>query len=689
MTSDLLFELGTEELPSGLVKLLSIALLDELKKRLDAAGISYGQLRAFATPRRLAFRIEALALMQAPQFISRRGPAVAVGLKEGQPTPALLGFAKSCGVSLEQLSVVATDKGDWYQFEARQEGLPTKALIADMISASVAALPIAKPMRWGNGSVEFARPIHWVLLLLGNDVIDCEILGVQSGSYSYGHRFHAPSAIHIPCASEYEACLAKAYVIADFDARRAEIVSQIQGLAQSCQGVAVMPDDLLDEVTSIVEWPQALLAGFDEAFLAVPAEVLIASMQAHQKCFALRDAQGKILPYFIAVANIQSQNPAQVVAGNEKVMRARLSDAAFFFNQDRKSPLSAYIPQTEKVVFQQRLGSLSDKVSRMKLIVTKLAAPLHLDEALALRAVTLSKCDLLSGMVGEFPELQGLMGYYYALHDGEDESLALALNEQYMPRFAADSLPQTALGFALSLSDRLDTLVGIFAIGQKPSGDKDPFKLRRHALALVRMLIASHTPLSLRALLTEARLALGTTLSMDEAQYEELRQFILDRIYAYYQAQGIHSDRIDAVRACQEDDLGDLDKRLKALQRFLHRPEAEALAYASKRVNNLLTHAKIERTAVLPEYLLLAEERALFEAVSSLFLRFDALYAEKQYELILDESANLKPLLDAFFENVMVMVEDEQLKRNRLNLLADLQVLLQGVANIALLQWNS
>lgn len=689
MTSDLLFELGTEELPSGLVKPLSEALLDDVQKRLALSGIAHQHAFAYATPRRIALRIEGVAAMQSAQSISRRGPAVAVGLKDGQPTAALLGFAKSCGISVEQLSVIATDKGDWYQFEAVKEGQPTQDLIAAIISDAVSGLPIPKPMRWGDGDAQFARPVHWAVLLFGDKPIELSLLGVQTASKTYGHRFHAPAAIDITHPSDYEACLAKAYVMPDFAKRRAEIVSQITKLASAHQAEAVMPESLLDEVTSIVEWPQALIAHFDESFLAVPAEVLIASMQAHQKCFALRNREGQIQPYFITVANIQSQNPVQVVAGNEKVMRARLSDAAFFFNQDRKEPLSAHIPQTEKVVFQARLGSLANKVSRTKAIVSALVPKLNLDETQAMRAVSLSKCDLLTGMVGEFPELQGLMGYYYALHDGEHEAVAIAQNEQYMPRFAADKLPTTPLGFALSLADRLDTLVGIFAIGQKPSGVKDPFKLRRHALAVVRMLIASQTPLSIHELLSEARLALGMTVPMDDALFEELRQFILDRMYAYYQAQGVSADRIDAVRARQEDNLCDLDKRLKALQIFLNYPEAEALSSACKRVNNLLSHAKLERGSVLPEYLLLDEEKALFEAVSSMFARFDGLYLQGQYEAILNEAAALRPVLDAFFEAVMVMVEDENLKHNRLNLLADLQSLLQGVADISLLQLNT
>ena len=467
MINDFIFELGCEELPSGAVWPLADEFANHLLAALDKAQLAYGVVKRFATPRRIALLINALQTEQASQQVTRRGPAaVAAFDKEGNPTPALIGFAKSCNVGIEALTRIQTDKGDWMVYEFESAGVKTKDLLPTLIQQALAALPIAKPMRWGSGDDEFARPVHWAVALYGDEVIGDALLGVATGRTSRGHRFHHPQELTISSAQSYESQLHEAFVVADFAARRELIKVQIQQLAATHQAIPVMPDALLDEVTSIVEWPQALIANFEKEFLEVPPEALIASMQSHQKSFALKDQEGNLLPYFITVANIASTNPQQVIAGNEKVMRARLSDAAFFFKQDKKHSLSEYIPATEQVIFQVKLGSLQDKVLRVKALMIHLSQLLDISEEKAVRAAVLSKCDLLTGMVGEFPELQGLMGYYYACNDGEDIQIATALNEQYMPRFAADNLPQSNLGLALSLADRLDTLVGIFAIGQ-------------------------------------------------------------------------------------------------------------------------------------------------------------------------------------------------------------------------------
>ncbi|CEK09847.1 glycine--tRNA ligase subunit beta [Legionella hackeliae] len=690
MVNDFLFELGCEELPSGAVWPLTEALTANLLQALEKAQISYGKVHSFATPRRLAVLITQLQEEQPSQTVSRRGPAVAAAYApDGQPTPALLGFAKSCGVEVEALSVSKTDKGEWLAYESTSEGAKTKDLMPELVHQAIANLPIPKPMRWGDGDAEFARPVHWAVLLYGNEVIKTNILGVETGRKTYGHRFHHPQAIEITAPKDYESLLQQAFVITDFAARRAMIVKQVQQLAENYSAKAVMPESLLDEVTSIVEWPQALLADFEKEFLKVPSEALIASMQSHQKCFALQDKSGQLLPHFITVANISSSQPSQVVLGNEKVMRARLSDAAFFFHQDQKEPLSQRIAATEKVVFQAKLGTLREKAARIEELMKVLSDSLHLDKQQATRAAQLSKCDLMTGMVGEFPELQGLMGYYYARHDGEANEVAVALNEQYMPRFAADNLPSSPLGVAISLADRLDTLVGIFAIGQKPSGVKDPFKLRRHALAIARLLISTPAKLNLAMLIAETVKIYGNKVSIDAASIAEIQPFILERMQSHYHSQNISVDLFHAVRARQENWLFDFDKRIVALAEFVVLPEATVLSAACKRVNNLLQQADQSLAMSIDENLLEeGAERSLFTHLRDMEKRVEPLYIAADYKNILTQLASLREPVDAFFEHVMVMVENQAIKKNRLQLLARLQALLQGVADISLLQLN-
>jgi len=690
MLNDVLFELGTEELPSGAVWPLVDALANHLSACFLRDKIEHGEIRRFATPRRLAVLIRDVAASQAPQAISRRGPAYAAGMSaDGQPLPPLLGFAKSCGVSVDALTTTKTNKGEWWAYEAVSEGLATKTVLPDILQECLAALPIAKLMRWGSSDALFVRPVHWAVLLFGDEVIKTSLLGVETGRKSFGHRFHHPGAIEIPQPQAYEGLLEKAFVVADFSTRRERIVSQIEQLASANGYQAVMPDALLDEVTSIVEWPVALLAHFERAFLDVPAEALIAAMQSHQKCFALQDKHKQLLPCFITVSNILSTNPEQVIHGNEKVMRARLSDAAFFYRQDKRQALGQYSAQTATVMFQARLGSLHDKMMRLQKLIKPLVEPLQLDSTEALRAAELSKCDLMTGMVNEFPELQGLMGYYYASHDGETNSVAVALNEQYMPRFAADNLPQSALGLALSLVDRLDTLVGAFAIGQKPTGDKDPFKLRRHALAVVRLLIATPAPLKLSTLLEDALHAYGEAVGPVDDAFGDLKPFILERMQSFYQSQGISAELVLAVRARQDEWFCDLDKRINALLTFITLPEAGSLSAACKRVNNLLQHTAITLKEVDPSLFVENAEKTLFKSMQSVEKSVLSLYSEGNYVQILSQLAGLKEPVDAFFDEVMVMAEDAAIKENRLSLLARLQTLLQGVADISMLKFNT
>jgi glycyl-tRNA synthetase beta chain len=683
MVHDFLFELGCEELPSSSVWPLA----DEFQKlmcaALDKAQLDYQAVKAFATPRRFALCIEGLQAEQKRQTLTRRGPASSAAFDaQGEPTPALLGFAKSCGVGVEELSKTTTDKGEWIVYEAQTAGVKTKTLLPELVLHCLSALPIAKPMRWGNSDVLFARPVHWALMIFGDEPIEQEFLGVRSSNQTRGHRFHHPQTFTIARPAEYEVQMKKAFVVADFAQRRALILSQVEALAQEHQATAVLPKALLDEVTSIVEWPQALLVPFEPAFLKVPAQALIASMQSHQKCFALKNKEGALLPYFITVSNIQSKDPQQVVLGNEKVMRARLSDAAFFFAQDQKQPLSHHLPMMEKVIFQAKLGTLADKTRRVQVLMSHWVDALQLEPKQVERAALLSKCDLMTGMVSEFPELQGLMGYYYALHDGEDQEVAVALNEQYMPRFAGDELPASPLGLALSLADRLDTLAGSFSLGLKPSGVKDPFKLRRHALAVVRLLIALPAKLSLNGLIQEAAAAFISPSDVVGAQSTELKSFILDRLQSHYLAQGVPVGIVHAARARQDDWLYDLDQRIRALEHFVLMPQASALAAACKRVANMLNQADASVcSAQFDEGLLVQEsEKALYDEIQRV-----GQDAVGEYGFVLKELARLKEPVDAFFDSVLVMVEDEKLKRNRLVLLAKLQALLTGVADIGCL----
>ena len=689
MMHDVLFELGTEELPSGAVFSLAESLANQLVARLATANVAHRSVQFFATPRRLAVLIHGVDDTQAEQAISRRGPAFAAGQdKNGEPTQALIGFAKSCGVAVDALTTVETDKGKWWLYECVAPGAKTSDLLPGMMNESLANLPIAKPMRWGDGDTEFARPVHWAVLLFGDDVIQCDVLGVQTSRKSYGHRFHHPEAIEIASPAAYESTLKKAFVIADFATRRQMIIEQAESLATSAGFNAVMPASLVDEVTSIVEWPVALLANFDAQFLDVPSEALIASMQSHQKCFALRDKTGALVPHFIAVSNIKSIGAEHVIAGNEKVMRARLSDAAFFYQKDMSQSLHDYRKDTGQVLFQAKLGSLLDKSDRMRVIVESFANWMQLSQDDASRAAELSRCDLMTGMVGEFPELQGLMGYYYALHDGETDAVSIALKEQYMPRFSADGLPTTNLGCALSLADRLDTLVGAFAIGQKPTGVKDPFKLRRHALAVIRLLMQMPQAPALSVLIEQSMHAYGNHLQPEPGSMDALRLFILERLYAYYESQSITADLVHAVRARQEDELFDMDQRIKALSEFVKRPESLRLSAACKRVTNVLNHAAKTHCRAEVDAALFQEsaEEKLFQSIERVEDVVSSYYATHEYSDILTQLANLREPVDDFFEHVMVMTDDEAQKNNRLNVLARMQTLLQGVADISLLE---
>lgn len=687
--SDFLFELGVEELPSKAVLSLSEGLAVNIQAGLDDAKIEHGEILSFGAPRRIAVLVKNVAHVQAKQTISRRGPAVAGSMdNNNNPLPSLLGFAKSCNVDVGSLTTIKTEKGEWWLYEACVDGANSRDVLFSITEEAVTKLPIAKLMTWGEGHYNFSRPVHWGLMLFGEEVIQGNMLGIITDRVSYGHRFHHPQAIKINKPEDYASNLYTGHVIVEFAKRRAVILEQLQNIATKNNVLPIIPEDLLDEVTSIVEWPCAIFADFSKEFLEIPAEVIIESLQQHQKCFAVRDLSNKLAPHFITIANIESKDPKRVKAGNEKVVRARLSDAAFFYKQDTKQPLENYTLTLDKVVFHAKLGSIADKVLRVTKLSKYLASHFALNVNLAERAVFLSKCDLLTGMVGEFPELQGVMGCYYAEHSGEHNDVSLAIKEQYYPRFAADVLPNSNYGLVLSLADRIDTLVGLFAIGQKPSGVKDPYKLRRHALAVVRILLNAPTKLSLVQLINNAIDCFVDKIVINrEDLLFSLSHFIFERMLSFYQAQGIDAQYFNAVKIKQSNYLCDIDLRIKALLKYKEIPEAESLSAACKRVDNLLISSKIclDKVNISENIFVESAESTLYGAIVNIENKVNNLLLVSDYSGILQSLASIKQPLDAFFDNVMVMVEQEDIKLNRLSLLNRLQKLLKTVADISLI----
>lgn len=682
----LLVELGVEELPPGAIDTLSDALADGIRRGLDDAGVAFEKVIAYATPRRLAVRVEALADKQPDREVEKRGPALAAAFKEGQPTRAAEGFARSCGVSVDQLIQLETDKGTWLGYREQQQGEASVELLPEIIARAIAALPVPRNMRWGASRIEFSRPVHWLVVLYGDQLVPAEVLGLTSGRETRGHRFHYPEAIRLAHADDYLAALESAWVIADRDKRRERIREQVLAEAELLEAEAVIDEELLVEVSGLVEWPVALTGSFDERFLEVPAECLISSMKANQKYFHLLDGSGKLKPTFITIANIDSHEPEQVIAGNEKVIRPRLADAAFFYATDRRHPLADRIPQLDKVVFQQRLGTLADKASRSQVIATHIAARIGGDQRLAQRATELAKCDLVTEMVLEFPELQGIMGRYYADHDGEDSEVAQALEEQYLPRFADDRIPATRTGQALAIADRLDTLTGIFGIGQRPSGTKDPFALRRAAIGVLNILIKGELDLDLRELL-ELAAAQHKELPKSEGLVDEVLGYMLDRFRAWARDEDIGAEIYLAVRARPVTRPLDFARRLRAVHSFSKREEAAALAAANKRVSNILARQEHDRSTQVNVGLLSEDaEKALHEAVTQCQQQVAPLFESARYSDALDVLASLRAPIDAFFDQVMVMADDSDVRSNRLALLVSLQALFLEIADIAELQ---
>lgn len=686
-TNTLLIELGTEELPPKSLKTLATAFYDNVIAQLDASDLSYSNAKWFASPRRLAVVVEQLVAQQADKVVEKRGPAVNVAFDaDGNATKAAQGWARSNGITVEQADRLATDKGEWLLHKATKSGQSIQTLLPAMVNTAVAKLPIAKPMRWGSSRIQFIRPVHTVTLMFGNEVIAGEVLGVKSNNQLLGHRFHHQGFVTLNHADEYEASLKAAYVVADFAERRAKIVADVNAAASKLGATALLDDDLLDEVAGITEWPVTLVGSFDEEFLQIPAEPLIYSMKDHQKYFPVMDANGQLLAKFIFVTNIESKQPDAIVKGNEKVIRPRLADAEFFFKTDKKQSLASRLVSLENVLFQKQLGTLKAKSVRIALMSKHIASTLNENADDAYRAGLLSKTDLMTDMVLEFPQVQGTMGKYYARHDGEVEAVAQALEDQYRPRYAGDSLPEGVIGSAVAIADKVDTLVGIFGINQAPKGDKDPFALRRAAIGMIRIIIEKQLPLDITDLLTVSIESYGDKLSNANTATDVIN-FVMGRFRAYYQEQGISVDVIQAVLANKPTAPLDFEQRVKAVSFFRSLPEAQALAAANKRVGNIL--AKFDGELLTTFDLELATEPAeiaLAQVFSALTVELAPLFANKDYQTALTKLASLRAPVDEFFDNVMVMADDEAVKTNRLTLLSQLRASFFNVADISLLQ---
>jgi glycyl-tRNA synthetase beta chain len=690
MMKELLFEIGTEELPPTSLRELAGALASGLSAQLDEHGIHHGKLHQFCTPRRLAVIVEDVAVRQPAQARFRRGPSVAAAFDgNGMATKAAIGFAQSCGVDVKDLEKERSDKGEWLVFKKLDEGERTAVLLPPMLEKVLNDLPIAKRMRWGSGSAEFVRPIHWVCMVLGEQTVVGEIFGITVGQLTFGHRFHAPGPILVAAASQYPALLRQqGYVEASFGDRRAAIEHQVSGLASEHGLQADLAANLLDEVTGLVEWPVAIVASFDAQFLAVPAEVLIETMRKNQKYFALRDSSGQLQANFIAVANIVSEDPEQVRLGNERVIRPRFSDAKFFWEQDLSRPLQDHFERLKTVVFQERLGTIAEKSQRVVGLAREIAILLDDNPGSVERAAFLAKCDLVTSMVAEFPALQGTMGKYYARKWGEDQEVCDALEQQYLPRFAGDSLPASRCGLTLALADRLDTLVGIFGIGQKPTGTKDPYGLRRASIAVLRILIETPLDLDLGVLLRTAEQGFDqAAIAPDTA--DSVQKYVFDRLIGFYQEQGITQDTVDAVIATNETVISQLDLKVHALQQFRNAAGCPSLVAANKRIRNMVAKSgMLFDRSVAPDSALFSQaaEGHLWRRVVAAEIEIQPLVEKRDYNAVLQKLADLRDDVDTFFDQVLVMDGDSTIRENRLRLLMRLEGLFLHVADISFLQ---
>jgi glycyl-tRNA synthetase beta chain len=711
---DFLVEIGTEELPPKALLSLSRAFVSALGAGLDKASLAHGEVSGFATPRRLAVYVKRLAAHQPDQNLRRRGPPLAAAFDAaGAPTRAALAFAQSCGTGVEALERLDEGKGTFLYYVGTRAGEPVAQLLPALVQAALDQLPIPRRMHWGEGHAMFVRPVHWVVMLYGKEVVPAMVLDTRAGRHTRGHRFHAPKPLSLASPGAYEKTLReKGFVLADFATRRERIRTQVTAAAASLKGRALIGEALLDEVTALTEWPVALAGSFEERFLSLPREVLTSTLEDHQRYFPVEGPLGGLLPAFVTVSNIESRDPARVREGNERVVRARLADAAFFWEQDRREPLAARRAGLDTVTFQAKLGSLGDKTRRVRGLAGDIAAAIGGSSEEALRAADLAKCDLLTAMVGEFPELQGVMGTYYAQADGEPHEVALSLREHYLPRSAGDELPATRTGLALAIADKLDTLAGIFAIGEKPTGTKDPFGLRRAALGVQRILIERRIDLDLKGYIARAlegvRADIGRLRSQAaavqapspapppgaDAVANEIYDFLMERLRAYYLEGGaaaatpgraaVTTEMFDAVLAGRPASPLDFDARLTALSTFLELPEAASLTAANKRIANILRKANTTAPAQIDVRLLReGAEVRLFDSMHGLRDSVATATAQREYAGALGRLAQLRPAVDAFFDQVLVMDENPQLRANRLSLLAQLRGLFAGVADLS------
>ena len=687
-TENLLIEIGTEELPPKSLRTLAEAFAANFQAELEKAGLEFADVNWMAAPRRLALTVTALADSQADKVIEKRGPAVSVAFDaEGNATKAAQGWARGNGITVEQAGRIKTDKGEWLLHKSEVKGLSTQALVADMVATALAKLPVSKPMRWGNSPIQFIRPVHTVTMLFGDEALEGEILGVKAARTIRGHRFLGKGDFELPHADNYVDLLEDhGMVMVDYERRKDVIRKQVIAAAEEHGGVAEIEEDLLEEVTSLVEWPVTLVGNFEERYLDVPAEALIYTMKDNQKYFPMLSTNGDLLPKFIFVSNIISKDVRQVIEGNEKVVRPRLADAEFFFNTDKKRTLESRLADLETVLFQKQLGTLKEKSQRIADLAAAIAGKIAANTEHAQRAGLLAKADLMSDMVVEFPDVQGVMGMHYARNDGEAEEVAIALNEQYMPRYAGDRLPESLVACSVALADKLDTLVGIFGIGQIPKGDKDPFALRRAAIGTLRIIIEKDLSLDLVDLVDTAKALFGDKLSNQNVSTDVVA-FVLGRFPAWYKDAGISVDVIQAVLARRPTQPADFDKRVKAVNHFRGLDASATLAAANKRVGNILAKFEGElNTAVDASLLQEDAEKALACAVDAKVELLAPLFAAGDYQQALTELSELRDVVDTFFDNVMVMADDEALKINRLTLLNTLRNQFLNVADISVLQ---
>jgi glycyl-tRNA synthetase beta chain len=686
--ANLLFELGTEELPPKALKKLADALGREFVQGLDDVGLEHGEVTTYCGPRRLALLVADCAMAQPDRDVERRGPATQAAFDaDGRPTKAAEGFARSCATTVDQLQTLETDKGSWLVFNLHQPGKAAAELLPGIAEHALNRLPIPKRMRWGESDAQFVRPVHWLVFLHGEQVVPCTLLDAEAGNVTLGHRFHHPSGITLYNAEDYADVLERlGKVVAHFPTRREQIRDQVAAAAEQLGGKADLDDALLDEVTALNEWPVPIVGTFEERFLSVPQEALVATMKGNQKYFPVFDGDGRLMNYFITIANIDSKQPEMVREGNERVIRPRLADAMFFWEQDGKKRLEDHSAALEHVVFQKDLGSMAEKSARVASLAEQIAAYIGGDPELARRAGRLSRCDLMTEMVYEFPEMQGIMGRYQAQRDGEPEELALAMDEFYMPRFSGDRLPQTRTGIAISLAEKLDTLVGIFGIGMKPTGDKDPFALRRAALGALRILREHALPLDLKVLLDEARDQLGDRVKETDT-VAAVYQFLLDRLKGLYSDAGTAHDVFEAVAAVRPRSIADFEHRVRAVADFRALPEAEALSAANKRIGNILKKAEGPIPDSVDTTLFeLAAEKDLFEQLSIVAEQLKPMAADADYGAMLQTLSQLRLAVDRFFEDVMVMTEDTGVRNNRLALLHQLAQEFLLVADVSALQ---